>query len=383
MRKLATVRKISNLLDIPDADLIKTAIIDGWTVVVKKDEFQVNDLCVYFEIDSFLPDGDPRWQHLVDKSSRTFEGVKGHRLKTVRLRKQLSQGFAVPLASFIDDFIDSEYDEGQEIGEFFFVGADLTDFLDIKKWEAPIPAELSGQVKGNFPGFIPKTDQERCQNYREEIFVDNEDSRYEITMKLDGTSFTAYYNAVEEVHGTEPVVGGQMAWAELVAHDGVCGRNWELKTDDPANENNSLIRMYVDSGLQNILRLYGKNIAVQGELMGPGIQKNRENLTKHKLFIFDIYDIDNKRYFAPHERHAILQELWDLGLDKTFVDHVPVIAMAESLEDLGIFSIEALLQFAEGPSIIHLIREGLVFKRIDGEFSFKAISNKFLLKEED
>jgi hypothetical protein len=200
-----------------------------------------------------------------------------------------------------------------------------------------------------------------CQNLGNEIFVQNEGSRYEITMKLDGTSFTSFYVDKEE---------------------GVCGRNWELKADD-SNEHNTLVRMYIDSGLQEVLRKYGKNIAVQGELMGPGIQKNREKLAKHKLFVFDIYDIDNGCYFAPHVRHEILRELWELGLNRELVDHVPVVAMAECLEDLQIFGVSDLLLFAEGPSIIHLIREGLVFKRIDGGFSFKAISNKFLLKEED
>lgn len=361
MRKLATIRKIADLLPIEGADLILTAVIDGWTVVVKKNEFKVGDLCVYFEIDSFLPDGNLAWQHLVEKHPRMFEGNRGHRLKTVRLRGQLSQGFAAPVSSFVDMFLDSNDDEGQELSEFFFEGNDLSDFLNIKKFELPIPTQLAGQVGGNFPGFIPKTDQERCQNIGIDIFVKNADSHYEVTMKMDGTSFTGF------VKDGVP---------------GVCGRNWELKINDD-NATNSLVRMYVDSGLQAALLNFEHNYAVQGELMGYGIQKNREELTAHKLFVFDIYDIDEKRYLTPEQRHAVLTELWNRGMSRDMVEHAPVLSMGVTMAELGLTSVNELLAFAEGPSYHHPIREGLVFKRVDGGFSFKAISNAFLLKEKD
>jgi len=354
MRKLATIRKIDNLLPIEGADLIVTAIIDGWTVVVKKNEFQVGDLCVYFEIDSFLPDGNPAWQHLVEKHPRMFEGGRGHRLKTVRLRGQLSQGFVVPLSVL------GPPENIFTIGEGC-IGADVTEDLGIKKWEAAIPAELAGQVRGNFPGFVRKTDQERCQNLGKEIFVDNAGSRYEITMKMDGTSFTGYYRAGDT---------------------GVCGRNWELKVDD-SNASNSLVRMFIDSGIQAALTELRLNYAVQGELMGPGIQKNREEFKAAKLFVFDIYDIDNAVYLSPHQRHEVMVELWNRGLNRDIVQHAPVLAMAVSLDELNIDNTNDLLSFAEGPSFHHPVREGLVFKRVDGGFSFKAISNAFLLKEKD
>jgi RNA ligase (TIGR02306 family) len=339
MRKLATIRKIDNLLPIEGADLIVTAVIDGWTVVVKKNEFNVGDLCVYFEIDSFLPDGNPAWQHLVEKHSRTFDGKRGHRLRTVRLRGQLSQGFAASTSIVNDDAIFADMN----------IGLDVSDILGIVKYEAPVPAELAGQVRGNFPGFIPKTDQERCQNLGHDIFVENVDSRYEITMKMDGTSFTAYHRDGET---------------------GVCGRNWELQINDD-NATNTLVRMFVDSGLQAALLDFGLNYAVQGELMGPAIQGNREAFTAARLFIFDIYDIDGGRYLSPEDRHRVITELWNRGLNRDVVQHVPVMSMGE------------LLKFAEGPSFVHPVREGLVFKREDGGFSFKSISNAFLLKEKD
>lgn len=355
MRKLATVRKIDNILPIEGADLIVTAIIDGWHVVIKKNEFDVGDLCVYIEIDSFLPDGNPAWQHLVEKHPRIFEGQRGHRLKTVKLRGQISQGFVVPLSVL------GPPENTFPIGENC-IGADVTEQLGIKKFELPLPAELAGQLNGNFPSFIPKTDQERCQNLGEEIFVENIDSRYEVTMKLDGTSFTGF------VKDGVP---------------GVCSRNWELKINDD-NATNSLVRMFTVSGLQAALVAHGRNYAVQGELMGNGIQGNREGLAAHKLFVFDIYDIDAKTHLTPEQRHNTLSELWNLDVDRNMVEHIPVIAHTANLRDtLGITNIKELLKFAEGPSIHHNVREGLVFKRLDGKFSFKSISNLFLLKEKD
>ena len=118
--------------------------------------------------------------------------------------------------------------------------------------------------------------------------------------------------------------------------------------------------------------------------MGPGIQQNREDFKSTKLFVFNIYDIDHACYLPPEQRRKALEELYVLGLNKEMVQHVPIIEYSVNLQDtLGITNVDQLLKFAEGPSIVHPIREGLVFKRLDGGFSFKAISNAFLLKEKD
>ena len=241
-------------------------------------------------------------------------------------------------------------------------GLDLTSILGIQKYEAPIPAELSGQARGNFPSFIQKTDQERAQNIYEDIFVKNADAYYEVTTKLDGTSFTGFNNNNIQ---------------------GVCSRNWELKLEG-SNESNTMVRLFIDSGMQELFRQINRNIAIQAELMGPKIQGNREQLKAPTLFVFDIYDIDKAAYFPPKERRELLDELWALGLDKKMVQHVPIVAYSANLYDtLGINSMESLLKFADGPSLVHPIKEGNVFKRVDGGFSFKVISNQFLLKEKD
>jgi RNA ligase (TIGR02306 family) len=371
MRKLATIRTIDEVLPIEGADNIVLVRLDGWQCVALKSEFQPGDLCVYFEIDSWIP-RMPQINHLYERAKKMFNGREGIKIKTIKLRGQISQGLALPIFNFPQvaanipitgwnplAFTEEEYKALIEEDKRRLIGLDVSEYLGVEKWEPPVPGQLGGQVKGNFPGFIQKTDQERCQNMGTEIFTYNKNSRYEVTMKLDGTSFTAFYRDGE---------------------DGVCGRNWQLDVNEE-NAGNSLVRMYVDSGLQAALRKLGKNIAIQGELLGPGIQKNREGLKAHQLFVFDIYDIDNMRYFTPHDR---LNLLASLELNRDMVHHVPIIVYSANLYDtFGITNIDGLLKFAEGKSLNHEIREGLVFKREDGEFSFKVINNWFLLKEED
>jgi RNA ligase (TIGR02306 family) len=353
MRKLVTIERIDEVLPIEGADAIVLVKVKGWQCVAKVGEFKVGDLCVYFEIDSFLP-VIPMFEFLRKSSFKRMGELEGFRIKTIRLRNQLSQGLALPLSVL------GKPEEVFTIGEGC-IGAEVTEDLGVKKYEPPVPVELAGQIRGNFPSFIKKTDQERCQNIGPEIFVENEGSRYEVTMKMDGTSFTAFYADEEE---------------------GVCGRNWELQLDGK-NDGNALVRMFINSGLQAALRGLGLNYAVQGELMGPGIQGNREGLKAHRLFVFDIYDIDGGCYLAPDARHRVMDELWAVGMSRQMVEHAPVIERNATLSSLGITTVAQLLAFAEGPSYLHPIREGFVFKREDGGFSFKAISNKFLLKEKD
>ncbi len=361
MRKLVTVRTVGEIEPIDGADAIEVATIDGWKVVVKKGEFLTGHPCVYFEIDSFLPI-QPRFEFLRKSSFKRMGDQEGFHLRTVKLRGQISQGLVLRMSEFpeiqnIAENLPEEY-SSSDVFEHL-TSLDLSEVLGVQIYEPPVPAELAGQIAGNFPSFMLKTEQERCQNIIDEIFIDNKDSTYEITMKMDGTSFTAYHNKED---------------------NGVCGRNWELKINNE-NAHNTLVRMYIDSGLHDILHYFGGNYAVQGELMGPGIQGNREGLKSHCLFVFDIFDIDNRCYLEPNERHEMLEQMWGLGLKKDMVKHVPVIAHAATLYDtLGIQDVNSLLKFAEGPSLVHSIREGLVFKRVDGKFSFKAISNKFLLK---
>lgn len=341
MRQLVTIKPITELRPIENADAIECAIIDGgWPVVVKKGEFQIGDNGVYFEIDSFLPLTDERYAFLSSKSIR-WEGKDGMRIRTIKLRGQISQGLILPL-SLYPELIDVTPE------------TDIAELLGIEKWERPISGQLAGNAKGNFPSFIHKTDQERCQNLVRDIFEKRINETYEITVKLDGSSFTGYY------------FDGEL---------GVCSRNLELKIDED-NKDNSFVRTFISSKLDQVLPKYGKNIAIQGELMGPGIQGNREKFETIQLFIFDVFLIDEKRYAKPDERKIIYNDLVNLG----FVgSHVPIISERSQVPATALVE---LLEFSEGPSINHKIREGLVYKSWDSDFTFKAISNTFLLKDE-
>lgn len=344
-RKLVSIRQIRQLDAIPGADRIEVASVDGWKLVVKRGEFAVGDACVYFEIDSFLLESEARFQFLTAKGTKELDGQKGHRLRTVRLRGQISQGLALPLSAFPEL-------RGLPMGE------DVTELLPVKKWEPPVPANLRGDFKGLFPTFIRKTDQERCQNLLQEIFVENRDAAYEVTIKLDGTSTTMYYR---------------------LGDVGVCSRNLEFALTE-ANQQNTAIRLFYSLGIHDALVQLGRNLALQGEVIGPGIQKNPEMLKEPAFYLFDIFDIDTHAYVAPAERHQLVAQLNAAGAQ---LKHVPVMHHQTTLGQLGIENAAQLLAYAEGPSLVSPQREGLVFKRSDGGFSFKAISNAYLEDERD
>lgn len=341
MRKLATIRKIDALRAIPDADAIECAVVGGWTAVVKRGEYTAGDLAVYCEIDSWIPHELAPFLSK-GKEPRVFDGIQGERLRTMKLRGQLSQGLLLPLSTLT--MVESE----------LFEGLDVSFPLGIVKYEAPVPAQLAGEVKGMFPGWIQKTDQERVQNLKEELdYWLREQHVWEITEKLDGSSMTVYLRDGEF---------------------GVCSRNLELKP----SETNSLWKVAVRNDLELKLRRANRNLALQGELIGEGIQGNPYKQKGQEFFLFDIYDIDTSKYFTPAERKAFVEE--------HDIKHVPVLAFGAELWDtLGINSIDGILRFAEGKSVMGMIgceREGVVFKSKAMQCSFKAISNKFLLRSE-
>jgi RNA ligase (TIGR02306 family) len=224
-------------------------------------------------------------------------------------------------------------------------GLDVTELLGVQKWEAPISAQLAGQAKGTFPtSLIPKTDQERIQNCFRDIQKKG-DVTYEVTMKLDGSSMTIF------------------RWEGELR---VCSRNMELLINEE-NKDNSFVAMALKIGDK-----IPNGFAFQGELMGPGIQGNCEGFTEHKFFVFDIFDIAKHEYLSAYDRR--------LRCTYAELEYVPIISAAA----LAPASVEAGLAIADGPSINHKIREGLVWKcNEDPSFSFKTISNKYLLSGGD
>lgn len=349
-RKLASIRRIREINGITNADAIETAIVDGWAVVVKKGEFAVGDLACYLEIDSWVPHDLAPFLSKGAKP-REYNGVLGNRLRTVKLRGQVSQGLLLPLSAIANE-IGNPLRRLEE-------GDDVTGTLGIQKWEAPIPSQLAGKMKGNFPSFIRKTDQERVQNLWDKIKRDYNGISFEVTLKLDGSSCTVY-----QKDGTI----------------GVCSRNLDLLVNDD-NKDNSFIKTAIESKLAIILQAWGENVAVQGELMGPGIQGNPEGLAHHVLYIFDVFDIDKQEYFDSRDRQLFYERLRAEGLDAEYCRPIPILCFEYPAHFTSVLDI---LEFADGPSIKATKREGLVWKCLDDpSFSFKTISNKYLLAEKD
>ena len=341
-RKMATIRKIDEIRPIEGADAIEAAVVGGWVVVIKKSEFKVGDLAVYLEIDSWVPN---ELAPFLSKGNepRVYNGVRGERLRTVKLRGQVSQGLLLPLSVF-----------PHSLGFFYAtdktVGEDVSHWLGIQKWEAPIPAQLAGDVEGPFPTVIPKTDQERIQNLTEQLreWQGNTEFTWEITEKLDGSSMTVFINGDAE---------------------GVCSRNWNLKE----TEGNTLWRVARRNDLLTKIRKTNRNLALQGELIGEGIQGNAYKVTGQDFFVFDIYDIDRGDYMTPFERRVFC--------DTHGIKHVPVLAKEMVIQEW----VTGLLTMADGQSVLNpkANREGLVFKSnvFDGP-SWKVISNRWLIKND-
>lgn len=352
-RMMAWVDSILEIIPHSNADALELARVKGWQVIVKKGEFQPGDKVIYISIDSWVP---TEIAPFLSKGHepRIYEGIKGERLRTIRLRKELSQGLILPI-TIIDPFRLPSFEDG----------ADLTDVLGIIKWEPPIPAQLQGQVLGNFPTFFPKTNQNRIQNcYSEMAFLDNHQHGgidWIVEEKCDGSSCSVFVNFKPEGN----------------YETGVCSRNFQLKINEE-NKDNTFIKTITEAGYLEHIHKLGQSITIQGELCGPGIQGNKYKLEHHTLFVFDVYLNQQCRYATREERWNILQSLMTLGVK---IDQVPHLGTTKIPD-----SIQSCLSMADGNSKINpqTKREGLVFKTkdvIEGQVvSFKAISNEFLLR---
>ena len=328
MRELAKVRKVSAVLDIPYATSICQYVVDGWKVVDTIGKYSVGDLVIMCEIDSWIPTSVAPFLTKPGKFPKEYLGVQGERLKTVKLRGALSQGLLLQN--------NGPHKEGE----------DVTELLGITKWESVEDAGTIRNAKGSFPVFIQKTDQNRVQNLTREI-AERAGESFEVTVKIDGSSLTAYH------------YNGEV---------GVCSRNIELKED----EGNAFWAIARKEQLLEKLTAFGGNLAIQGELIAPNIQSNHENVTKPEFHCFSIFDIDKQEYLCPTFRRAVC--------DRLGIPHVKVVD-----ENFILYhNVDQLLEMAEGEGMNpNVKREGIVFKSNTSQFSFKAISTKFLLKGGD
>ena len=397
MRKLASVQKIEAVEPIENADYIEKVKVLGWTLVAKKGEFVPGDLCVYFEIDSLLPDV-PEFEfinkatvytlqcgncpattpvpkndavfkkdivHLCpncgSNDTRVVEGYelrkeKSRKLTTKKMRGVVSQGLAMPIDAIRRVFV--QLGKNEEAERAFTVGDDLTEALQVTKFEPPVDMRRAANTKCTFPRYVPKTDETRLQSIPD-ILKEIAGKHCYVTVKLDGTSAT-YIHKDGEFH--------------------VCSRRLSLK--DPDEDKNLPLDWYwaMAKKYDILAKLAARgNFAVQGEICGPGIQKNRLGLKNIELFLFDVYDIDKQQYCG-------FQTLCDFA--ETF--GIPMVPILDDIFLPGdAATVEDFLAMAEGKyEGTKNEREGIVVRPVRTEFgevlqgrmSFKVVSNRFLLK---
>ncbi|MEI7450062.1 MAG: RNA ligase (ATP) [Desulfomonile sp.] len=333
MRKLASVQVVKDVSPIPSADRIEKVTVLGWETVARRGTLKAGDLCVYIEPDAIVPER-PEFEFLrPDK----------FRIRTKRMRGQIAQGIVFPL---------------QDLDIVGNVGDDVTELLNITKYEPPLPVELAGEALGVRPWFVPKTDEVRIQAFPE-LLDDMRWFEVYVSTKLDGTSMSVY-------------------WYE--GKFGVCSRNLDLRE----SETNSYWQVVNRYNLREVLpalceKIHGLGIVIQGELCGPGIQKNRLGLKEVDWFIFNVCIPDYKLYSSIYN----LQEYCEsAGLRQVPISHQMIFD----------HTIQDLLEMAQGKyEGTQNDREGIVVRTIfsvtskildDKVLSFKVLNNDFLVKAE-
>lgn len=374
MRKLASVKRISSISQIEGKDRIVLAGIDGWNVIVKKGEFQVGDLCVYIEIDSVLPER-PEFEFL---RSKNFV------IKTMKMGGVISQGICFPLSILPE----GNYEDGQ----------DVTELLGIKQYEKTMDldpastkittkktAKMAGRFSrfgkammrfswyrrlrqhkeernkdsSNFPSFISKTDEVRIQNIPS--ILQDKTTKWVATEKVDGQSGTF---ALVRHRRKVPIFEDRFEFI-------VCSRNKRLPEPDDSSYW-SVAKMYNIEGA--LRQMIGKSdwVAIQGEVIGPKIQKNKYKVSGYDMFVFNL--------IYPYGRYSskVAKQVCEMrGLK-----FVPILETNITLPD----TVDEVLSFAHGKSVLtdsDTLREGIVFRSADGLKSFKAVDPQFLLKYDE
>lgn len=353
-RKLARIEEVCEILPIEGADAIECARIQGWYVVVKKGEFSVGDPCVFIEIDTILP----------PHSAWEFLEKNNYRVRTIKLRGQLSQGLVLPVSILEQEPFDPELKcasfPGNPLGlpgGSLQMGQDLTRTLGVKSYDKEQVLVLNGGVRvqsgdsaGAFPSWVPKTDEPRIQGELG-LLQELTGEPYTITEKLDGTSATYCL--------------------DLEGNFLCCSRNMARKDGDNVYWN--MARKY---NIEAFIREH-PNTVIQGEIVGPGIQNNPMGLLETDFYVFNWVR-------SPEEYNPFSLEA------STLTNHgfklVPMCEYGKVFD----YTLEKLLERARGTYANGNHREGIVVrsaypKRVRGghagRLSFKVINNDYLLKE--
>lgn len=359
MRKLASIQTIAGLKPITGADRIELAQVLGWEVIVKKGEFKVGDDVVYVEIDSLLPDSNPMFE---------FMRSKNFKVKTMKMRGAISQGIIFPFNILPKQ--DSKYCVGMDVTNILGI-KNFTDEIEIKdpnkksrsktmkflyghKYTRP----LANFIYRNFlkqegfawPEFIPKTDEERIQN-KTWFLQDIVNNDFYVSEKLDGQSCTIF--CVKK--------GFRKKF-------GVCSRNINL----PKKKCNWW-DVAIKYELEKKMKELNFDLYIQGEICGPNIQGNKYKLKELTFFLFNAYDLTNKRFLDINNGMADL-----LGIMT-----VPILGNYEC-NICRTTSVQGLVELSKGNSNLNkdIPREGIVIRLHDkySKNSAKIINPDFLLK---
>lgn len=374
MRQLATIQRITDIQPIEGADKIEVATVLGWKVVISKaDKFMLRDLVVYIEIDSIVPD-KPEFAFLKDRKFR---------VRTIKLRGQVSQGLILPL-----DVLGKHYDTWHRVVEYK-EGDDVTSLIGVKKYDPEGEKEqrildektaresnkmqrflmqnswyrrlyrfFSPKKSYSFPSWIKKTDEERIQKLNK-LHDTLQCVQLTATEKLDGQSATFFLIKNKSIFSR---------WFGEKYIFGVCSRNYQLKEDS-----SNYWKIAKQYNIEKVLRELIEDLPyliLQGEIIGEGIQGNKYKVSGLDFYAFNLISVGNR---TPY---LIMKSL----LNDKGIKSVPLVdryfTVGSTMEDT--------ITKADGESMIAkgVAREGLVVRN-NNDVSFKIISNKFLLKNEE
>lgn len=346
MRKLASVQRVWKIEPIEGADRIELAHVLGWQCVVNKGQIKEMDLAIYFEIDCFLPIC-PKFEFLRASSYKNSEILgEGFRLRTMKFRGQISQGLLLPLSSFPEIPADVE------------LGTDVTDMLGVRKWEIEERVSTGGTMIGTLPPDVPHTDETRVQA-EPDLIQEFSCLEYYISTKMDGSSHSVCIDN-EGFH--------------------VTGHNYEYKDDGKSAFYELVKSMNLESKMWKYVKEKGIQIlTIQGELCAPGIQNNRLKLTRPEWYVFTVR-VDGKR-IGLREMQTVCA---DLELKTVPIEEIDVDLPSKYP------TVDAILARADGEYPNGGKKEGIVIRptepifstRISASLSMKAVSNKYLLKNE-
>lgn len=360
MRKLASIKLVSSLLPIEGKDRIELAIIDGWSVIVKKDEFKVGSTCVYVEIDSVLP----------EREEFEFLRSKNFRIRTMKMAGVVSQGICfsrsiLPVGSYsveqdVTDILGiKQYEPTMDIdratNEKRATSAKYPKWLMKIQWFRNLVYKRDHREAKGFPPFISKTDETRIQNVP---FLLQNKQPFVATEKIDGQS------------GTFAVVK-KRKWFKSSFEYIVCSRNLRLWKKDNSSYWSVSDRYNIEDFLTRFVAANDIEwAAIQGECIASNVQGNKYKVSTPDLYVFNVI-MPSGRMDSLSAK--LLVETWGLKF-------VPIIDAEAILPD----TVQGVLTYAHGQSAIgDTLREGIVFRSQDGKQSFKAVDPLFLINYDE